>query len=218
MPNDLLIAGRDRTHLGLNPHDKFAAMDKTASQHRSHSDATATDASLDWDAAVQAEAEWVRNRVSSRVDNAAEADDIAQEVLLAAIRKKPNHQNIASVRAWLYRVLVCRVADHYRQRYADSQVNRDYAQSRAAERQSEQTAQHSQSRQLGPESRAELQDAIEQLELADRTLMELKYRDGWTHRQIAEHFDTTQRSIEYRLLRVKETLRKLTRQNNESFD
>lgn len=189
-------------------------MDHPASHNGSCSDATATDACLDWDAAIQAEADWVRQRVRSRVSNATEADDISQEVLLAAVRQKPNHQNIISIRAWLYRVLVCRVADHLRQRYADSQVNQEYA----IERQSVQATAHCQSSQLGQESRAMLQEAIGKLEPDDRSLMEMKYRRGLSYLQIAEHFDTTPRSIEYRLLRVKETLRKLTRQSNESFD
>lgn len=62
---------------------------------------------------------------------------------------------------------------------------------------------------IAAETRESVVAALDQLELADRQLLLWKYTEGWTYRQLAEHFGVTEKAVEYRLLQARKRLRGL---------
>lgn len=156
-----------------------------------------------WEEIADAQAEWIRQRVLRRIDDHSVADDITQEVLLAAFEKRGECRCAGDLRPWLYRVLVNRVADHYRRKYANERRQQGYADIQV----DEQDATPVDCGLIEAENRERLEEAIKQLVPEDRELMEMKFRDDKTYQEIAQHFKTTERTIEYRLVRVKQQLR-----------
>jgi RNA polymerase sigma-70 factor (ECF subfamily) len=53
-----------------------------------------------------------------------------------------------------------------------------------------------------------VQDAIAGLELEDRQMLERKYFERWSVREIAEDLDTTEKAVESRLTRLRAKLKK----------
>ncbi|MEM6474037.1 MAG: RNA polymerase sigma factor [Planctomycetota bacterium] len=152
----------------------------------------------DWTESVQSEAEWVRKRVALRVGQPSEVDDVTQEVLLAAIQCPPSEALRGGIRPWLYRLIVRRVADHFRRRSSEVRQTEQYA------------AQffHPAPWTEREDSFAELNRAIKRLSPETRELLRLKFESGWSYRRLADFFETTERKIEYRLLRAKQEIRK----------
>jgi RNA polymerase sigma-70 factor (ECF subfamily) len=52
-----------------------------------------------------------------------------------------------------------------------------------------------------------IQEGLSKLDPQDRQLLLLKYTEGWSYEQLAQHLGVSIKTIEYRLLRARNALR-----------
>ncbi len=169
-------------------------------------------------ASVQPNAEWMlsyeeqkpslRDLVKSRLRGRGEhaVDDVLQEVAIAV----QNAEGLAEIgekgfAAWLRRVAIYKVNDHWRGAARREGLQSRYQDSASNERE-----------MVGSPfewvARIERSDLVTR-ELAalsekDRRLLEMKYLQGLSYRDIAQTEGTTEKSIEYRLTQARKILRK----------
>ncbi len=147
---------------------------------------------------------WLRSVIVARLGEPSAADDVLQDVSLAAIEQKSPLRKRSSVTAWLYQLAVRQVqqfrrkAGRHRKRLAG-----------AAEVQ--QTKQNEfddpLSWMLSTERRKLIREALAKLPGEYRELLVLKYVEGWSYRRIAERTGRTQSSVESQLHRARVRLR-----------
>ncbi|MEO1614738.1 MAG: sigma-70 family RNA polymerase sigma factor [Planctomycetota bacterium] len=176
-------------------------------------ESVAADSGSTWAQRVQREASWVLHRIASRVEQIAEAEDLTQEVLLSAIENEPLQGLHAGIRPWLYRILVRRVSDHFRRRSSETRGTENYAQQLPAINPRLVEGKTATSHPGEPDPSAAVHQAIASLPPEMKRLIELKFQSGWSYRRLAQHFKTTERTIEYRLLRAKQSLRRWISEN-----
>ena len=125
------------------------------------------------------------------------AQDVTQEVLLAAVRGWASYRGDATVLSWLRGIARRKVADHLRLRGGrDCQANMDALSELAS------------ASDVGPKERASiLAQVIRTLPPESIELLEEKYLDGLSVRQMAQKRARTEKAIESALSRARETLR-----------
>lgn len=163
-----------------------------------------------WDSLVQEHQPWIRRLIAARVGVGPEADDVTQEVLLAAGEHVAEPVSPQSIRPWLYSVTIRRIADHFRRHYAHEQKLQQYAVQRTDVSDDAPAWKWL----CDAEQQANLQAAMEQLASEDQTLLRRKYRDDWSYEQLAIELDMTPRHVEYRLVKAKMQLRRLLQSSN----
>lgn len=156
---------------------------------------------IDWAAELDRHRDWMRGLVRARVGNADAADDVMQDVSLAVIRQNGRPTEAAKVRSWLYQVVVRRVADYFRRSFRHERLIVD-----AADYQSAIVCGNSDTTDANEEA-ALLKAALKNLPEVEREIFQRKYAENWSYRQLCEHFELSERAIEYRLVRAKERLR-----------
>lgn len=163
-----------------------------------------------WDALVREHQPWIRRLIAARLGGGPEADDVTQEVLLAAGEHMTESTNVESIRPWLYRVTIRRIADHFRRHYAHEQKLQRYAS------QEKDVCDDAPAWKwlCDSEQQATLQAAMKQLAPEDQALLQHKYRDDWSYEQLAVELNMTPRHVEYRLVKAKKQLRRLLQSSN----
>lgn len=157
----------------------------------------------DWSLHLEIHARWLRTAIIARSGDVSAADEIYQEVALAAIRQNPEVSD-AKVAPWLYRVAV-RQALLYRRRLG--------RQRRLRERlSSDQPLEGYGTAEpiawlLADEQKQLIQNAIRQLHAKDAELLMLKYTENWTYRDLSEHLGISESAVETRLHRARQKLR-----------
>ncbi len=167
------------------------------------------DAAMTWTAALALHERWLRRLVAVRVGEPQATDDVMQEVALAAAGQNGRLVTPANAAGWLYRVAV-RQALLYRRRCG----RRRKLLERAADREPTRETTDPLSWLLLEERHALLREALGRLPSRDMDVLVLKYAEGWSYRQIAEHLDTTVSAVETRLHRARKRLRSALQQRN----
>lgn len=147
---------------------------------------------------------WLKSVIAARLGSASEADDVLQEVHVAAIEQKSPLKNSAAITSWLYQIAVRQVlqfrrtAGRHRKRLAE-----------AADIQATQldSVEDPLSWMLSSERRNLTRRGLQQLDEEDRELLMLKYVEGWSYRKIAERTDRTERAVESQVQRARDRLR-----------
>ena len=156
-----------------------------------------------WAELLSEHAPWLKTVLLARVRCPHEAEDLWQEVSLAALRK--DSCAVRNVAPWLYRLAVRAVLMHRRRT----------GRRRRHERHSWQfaTAPHDACRDepsrwlISEERRALLNSAIQQLPAQETEILLLKYTENWSYRQISEHLGLSIEAVESRLTRARHRLR-----------
>jgi RNA polymerase sigma-70 factor (ECF subfamily) len=167
---------------------------------------------VDWAAALDRHQRWLRAVVVARVGDWHAADEVLQEVALAAV--KQNHRIAApGVSAWLYRVAV-RQSLLYRRRVGrESRRCAEYGR-RQEVRQSDDCRDPA-AWLLSEEESAVVRAALLRLSRSDRELLLLKYTQDWTCKELAERLGLRVTTVETRLMRARERLRRELAGNGE---
>jgi len=161
--------------------------------------------SIDWVKALESNRGWLSTVVRARLSDRQAAEDVLQEVALAAIAQPSRPTDPAKVAPWLYRVALRKVINHHRsngrrKRLIDGAI----AAGRSKEHSSE----------LAPgdwlmrtESMTSVVEAMKTLDPQDRQILMLKYTEGWGYQDLADHLGITIKTVEYRLLKARKALR-----------
>ncbi len=153
---------------------------------------------------------WLRTVISARVEDAATADDLLQETMMAALRNCEQLQEQAKLAPWLYRIAVRQVLLHRRTQGRQRKLVNGYA---AALDQitrlpaSSNGQANPQEWLLRQESQAQVRAALRALPRRDREVLLLKYEQDWNYQQISEHLGLTREAVKFRLLRARKRLR-----------
>ncbi len=154
---------------------------------------------------------WLRSVIAARLGEAGAADDVLQEVSLAAIEQKSPLRNKTAVTAWLYQLAVRQVMQFRRKA---GRHRKRLVEAAAVEETKQQYVGDPLSWLLSTERRELIREGLGRLSGEDRELLVLKYIEGWSYRQIAERTQKTERAVESKLHRARGRLREqLTRLN-----
>jgi len=161
---------------------------------------------IDWPAMLAKHDRWLRTVVLARTGEIHAVDEVLQEVSMAAVAQRAPLQDPAKVAPWLYRLAVTQAL-----LYRRKQGRRRKLTDRYAPRFSPTEAD---ARQMDPlvwlladERRKLVRQALERLNQRDAEILLLKYTEGWSFRDLAEHLGTTESAIEARLHRARARLR-----------
>ncbi|MFN6208053.1 MAG: RNA polymerase sigma factor [Planctomycetota bacterium] len=169
---------------------------------------TATAATIDWTEELERTRTWMLKVLRSRVGDAHAADDLLQEVAVAVLRQSSRPTNPGKVAPWLYRLTVRQAINFHRR------TKRRQWQPLLAEQ--EPTADRETSPLewiVASEQKADVQRALAKLKPRDREILLLKYTENWTYEELARHTGAKVKTIEYRLLKARQRLRRLIMQN-----
>lgn len=141
--------------------------------------------------------------------NAADADDTAQEVFVrayTAIRRPSFQSSGATFPAWLFRVARHAALDRLRYRKRHPSIPLESAPETAGQT----TDPHPTARDtlVAREVEARIADAVSQLPEDQRTALLLARYEGQSHAAIAETLGCTEKSVEARLYRARQFLRR----------
>jgi RNA polymerase sigma-70 factor (ECF subfamily) len=129
------------------------------------------------------------------VHDAAAAEDIAQEAVLAAVRAIDGFDRRRPFRPWLHRIVVNRSLDWLRARARRPEVSAEVAEpAHGAGEQDDRLSD-------------ELMDALAELEPADRALVVLRHLFGYRASELSRMLDTPAATVRTRLARALARLR-----------
>ena len=163
--------------------------------------------SVDLAAALAEHRRWLRTVVLARQSDPHAADEIMQEVALAAIQQRTPLSDPSKASAWLYRVAV-RQTLLYRRRQGRrrQRVNR-YAE--AYRPKDERSGDDDPLGWLLSDERIRVvREGLKNLSCRDRELLLLKYTEDWSYRQLARHLGVSCGAVESRLHRARQRLRR----------
>jgi len=167
---------------------------------------SAFEPNINWPAILAEHDRWLRTVVYARLREADAVEDVMQEVALAAVRQASPIQDMAKVAPWLYRLAIrqtllyrrkCGRRRRLHQRYADrvQPVENDYRTPDPLDW------------MLTAERCRMVRQALGQLAQRDSEILLLKYTEGWSYHQIADHLGISHSAVEARLHRARKRLR-----------
>ncbi len=162
-------------------------------------------ASIDWAEALEVNQRWLATVVHARLADRQAAEDVLQEVALAAIRQSSKPTDPTKVAPWLYRIALRKVINHHR---SAGRRRKLIEGAIAAGRAVEQTAELAPGEWLmQAERKQSVKDVMHRLDPQDRQILMLKYTEGWGYQELSEHLGITVKTVEYRLLKARKALR-----------
>lgn len=148
--------------------------------------------------------DWLRSIVQSRLSNRAAAEDVLQEVAIAALRNQQQFETIEAVRSWLYRVSIRQIALLQRHEIRHRDKVERYAQ------QSMVNAGLPYIQDLHRnEATSMIQLALNEVSEDDRRLLLERYQNGKRCSVIANERGVSETAIQSRLLRARRRLRSI---------
>lgn len=155
------------------------------------------------DSLAFAHCRWLKTVLVARSGDVSAADDLLQEVLLAAETSRRNGQPPEDLRPWLYRVAVRQALLHRRKLGRQRRLMNRFQAEKLARNDSVTPDEWMLSRE-----RAELvRQALARLPPKDSEILMLKYTENWNYQQIAEHQGVSHSAVEGRLHRARKRLR-----------
>ena len=164
-------------------------------------------AAVDWPQELARHDRWLRTIVAARLRDGQEVEDVMQEVALAAVRQAAPLRDAAKVGPWLYQLAVRQCLLYRRKRGRQRKLVDGYSQSFQPSEQ-DRSVPDPLSWLLADERRALVRQAIERLPRRDAEILLLKYTEGWSYHDIAEHIGVSHSAVEARLHRARGRLRK----------
>lgn len=164
---------------------------------------------VDWAAALVQHRPWLRSVVLARVGDAHAAEDVLQEVALAAAKQGPRLSDASKVAPWLYRVAVRQSLVHRRKsgrrRKRHEELRRRTEAGTASP--AGQAVGDPLQWLLSRERREMVRSAMDRLDDRDAEILVLKYVEDWSYGQIAANLGVSESAVESRLHRARKKLR-----------
>jgi RNA polymerase sigma-70 factor (ECF subfamily) len=160
---------------------------------------------LDWTLILSTHERWLRRVVSARVQEAQAVDEVMQEVALAAVAQQSPLVNPARVIGWLYRLAVRQSLVYRRKAGRHRALVGRYAQRCSRIEDASDTSPLNWL--LSDERQNLVRQALDRLLPRDVDLLNLKYAEGWSARELAERLSVKTAAVEARLHRARLRLR-----------
>jgi len=160
-----------------------------------------TNGSFHW----EEELRWLRPIVAARLGEPQAVDEVLQEIALQTVRRPATWAAISSRPGWLYRVAIRQCLLYRRRHGRHRRLMHDYAERRAG---SDAPSRDPLAWLLADERLAQVRRAIGRLPARDAEFLLLKYSHDFSYAQIAERLGITVSTVEARLHRARQRLRK----------
>ncbi|MEQ1828844.1 MAG: RNA polymerase sigma factor [Pirellula sp.] len=161
--------------------------------------------SIDWSQALENNRSWLATVIRARLADRQAAEDVFQEVALAAIAQPSRPTDPSKVAPWLYRIALRKVINHHR---ATGRRRRLLDGAIASGRIREHSAEPAPGEWLmKAESLSNVASVLKTLSPQDRQILLLKYTEGWGYQDLSEHLGISIKTVEYRLLKARKSLR-----------
>ena len=178
----------------------------TRRSSRRQDDGSAAPPQLDWEAVLSQHRRWLRTVVLARLGEPQAADEVMQEVALAAVRQQAPLADPAKVAPWLYRLAVRQTLLYRRAAGRRRKLTDRYAsQFRPTERDGR--SPDPLAWLLADERRRLVRRALDGMAARDKEILLLKYTEDWSYRQLADHLGVSHSAVEARLHRARGRLR-----------
>ena len=169
---------------------------------------------INWGEAVEQHRGWLATMVHARLADRQAAEDVIQEVALAAISQKSRPEDPAKIGPWLYGIALRKVINHHRingrrKRLIENAVSAGSIPDEAA-------VPEPGAWLIQQESQTATTEAMMKLPPSLREILLLKYTEGWGYQELANHLGVSVKTIEYRLLKARRALRALLEQAGQS--
>ncbi|MEX0613069.1 MAG: sigma-70 family RNA polymerase sigma factor [Pirellulales bacterium] len=174
------------------------------------------DGMVDWAVALAQHGRWLRTVVLARVADPTAADDVMQDVAIAAVDKGQQLRDPAKVAPWLYRLAVM-AALQYRRRQARRRKLVDRYADEAPPTDHDVREPDPLDWLLADERKAMVRQALEHLSRRDAEILLLKYTEDWSYRELADHLGLTTSAVEARLHRARKKMRRALARVDPSF-
>ena len=173
---------------------------------------------MDLSAAFIENEQWLRTIIRSRIDDLNAAEDVLQEVSIAALKNRDKGPGICHIRGWLYQITIRQILLFRRTEARQRNKLKRYAVSGLAPPDS-QEAEYPGNAAV-PERVVEVRSALTSIRSSDRQILMMKYSDNLTCRQIASHLGVKETTVQTRLLRARRRMKELlkTMQSVEEFN
>lgn len=133
---------------------------------------------------------------SNTGDNSADAEDVAQQVMIAGIEGWEQANQDCSLMTWLWAIMLCRVADVQRQRVRDSRLI-------------ERIKEHMVDEVETDDKSARVWAVMDKLPPDKRVILTLEYLDGHSVAEVARIMGYTQRHAETEVTRARALFKRL---------
>ena len=161
---------------------------------------------IDWEAALDEHDRWLRTVVRARLGEPQAVDEVMQEVSLAAVEQRWPLSDAAKVAPWLYRLAVTQSLLYRRKLGRRRKLTDRYAQ-RFRPSETDSREPDPLGWLLAEERRDQVRRAVSRLPRREAEMLMLKYTEGWSYRQLAEHLGISESAVEARLHRARKRLR-----------
>lgn len=149
---------------------------------------------------------WLRTVVLSQLAEPQAVDEVMQEVALAVAARKPATAEPTHWLPWLYRVAV-RQALLYRRKLGRERRRVERYAAQALRTTRGPAAYDPLALLLDRERRERIRTAMGRLHRRDAEILLLKYSEGWSYRELAEHLGLGESTVQARLHRARKRLR-----------
>lgn len=169
-------------------------------------DVPANASAIDWSAEMARHDRWLRTVIVARLGGRDGVEEVVQEVALAAVRQQSPLADHSKVAPWLYRLAVVQSLLYRRRRGRQRKLVNGFAQQRALGA-IDQNDIDPLAWLLADERRRLVREAVARLPTRDAEILLLKYTEGWSYHQLAEHLGISHSAVETRLHRARARLR-----------
>ncbi len=149
---------------------------------------------------------WLRTVLLSRLGNGEEADEVMQEIALAAANQSAKRQPVERVGPWLYRVALRQVLLLKRRQGRKRRLLSNVATRTNVSEECTKTTTPL-DWMLDAERDKKIRQAVDEMGERDRQLLLLKYVDGLSYDEISLKLGVTASSVQSRLHRARKLLR-----------
>lgn len=161
-------------------------------------------AAIDWPLALSQHGSWMRKVVQSRLGHLNDVDDVVQEIATAVLEQESRPTNPQKVAPWLYGVAVRQASQFLRKQGRQERLRENYSRELA----DMEAPPNPRDWVIHAERRLVLAKALDALEPAAREVLLLKYSEGLSYRELAALYEVTEKSLEHRLLKARQCLRR----------
>ena len=159
---------------------------------------------IDWSAALDRHCSWIRKVVNARIGHQHDVDDVVQEISAAVLKQTTRPDDPDKVAPWLYGVAVRQASQFLRQRGQQERLLDSYAKKTFG---TDEPPVNPRDWVMKRELRQSVRDCLNHLPAEEREILLLKYTEELTYHQLADLLGVTERVVEHRLLKARNSLR-----------